>query len=134
MKHLTSELKQQLEWRRVQVLELTSQGYSQREIASKVQMDLAAVNRDIQFLRHQAQENLQKYIHETVPEEYQKGMVGLRQNLKHVLEIAETSSDPRIKLEARRIANDCYRHIMDLTTNGIVVTMLSNMFKVRWIT
>ncbi|MGA8106733.1 MAG: hypothetical protein WB815_08770 [Nitrososphaeraceae archaeon] len=85
-------------------------------------MDLAAVNRDIQFLRHQAQENLQKHIHETVPEEYQKGMVGLRQNLKHVLEIAETSSDPRVKLEARRIANDCYRYIMDLTTNGIIVT------------
>ncbi|MGA8106612.1 MAG: hypothetical protein WB815_08140, partial [Nitrososphaeraceae archaeon] len=104
------------------VLELTSQGYSQREIASKLQMDLAAVNRDIQFLRHQAQENLQKHIHETVPEEYQKGMVGLRQNLKHVLEIAETSSDPRVKLEARRIANDCYRYIMDLTTNGIIVT------------
>ena len=74
------------------------------------------------YLRKQAQENLQKHIHETVPEEYQKGMVGLRQNLKHVLEIAESSSDPRIKLEARRIANDCYRYIMDLTTNGVVVT------------
>ena len=57
-----------------------------------------------------------------MPEEYQKGMIGLRQNLKHVLEIAETSSGPRVKLEARRIANDCYRYIMDLTTNGIVVT------------
>ena len=104
------------------ILELASEGYTQREIAGKLQVDLAAVNRDIQFLRHQAQENLQKHIHETVPEEYQKGMVGLRQNLKHVLEIAETSSDPRVKLEARRIANDCYRYIMDLTTNGIIVT------------
>ena len=74
------------------------------------------------YHRQQAQETLQKHIHETVPEEYQKGMIGLRQNLKHVLEIAETSSDPRVKLEARRIANDCYRYIMDLTTNGIVVT------------
>ena len=49
-------------------------------------------------------------------------MTGLRQNLKHVLEIAETSEDPKIKLEARRIANDCYRYIMDLTTNGAIVT------------
>jgi len=120
---MTSEVKQQqLEWRRAQVLELTSQGYTQREIAQKLSLDLAAVNRDIQILRHQAQENLQKHIHETVPEGYQKGMVGLRQNLKHVLEIAETSSDPKVKLEARRIANDCYRYIMDLTTNGIGVT------------
>jgi DNA invertase Pin-like site-specific DNA recombinase len=34
-----------------QVLELASEGYSQREIANKLQIDLAAVNRDIQFLQ-----------------------------------------------------------------------------------
>lgn len=52
---MTSEVKQQqLEWRRSQVLELASQGYTQREIARKLQVDLAAVNRDIQFLRQQA--------------------------------------------------------------------------------
>jgi DNA-binding transcriptional regulator LsrR (DeoR family) len=122
MKQMTSEVKQQqLGWRRAQVLELASAGYTQREIASKLQVDLAAVNRDIQFLRQQAQENLQKHIHETVPEEYQKGMVGLRQNLKHVLEIAETASDPRIKLQARAIANESYKIIMDLATNGVIV-------------
>jgi transposase len=113
---------QQIEWRRAQVLELASEGYTQREIASKLQVDLAAVNRDIHFLRQQAQESLQKHIHETVPEEYQKCMIGMKRNLKQTLEIAETASDPRIKLEARRIANDCYKYIMDLTTNGVVIT------------
>lgn len=124
MKHLTTEMKQQqVEWRRAKVLELSSQGYSEREIAEQLQpLAVCTVHRDLVYLRRQAQENLQKHIHETVPEEYQKGMIGLRQNLKHVLEIAETSPDPRIKLEARRIANDCYRHIMDLATNGVVVT------------
>jgi hypothetical protein len=123
MKQLTSEVKQQqLEWRRSQVLELASEGYTQREIASKLQVDLTAVNRDIQFLRHQAQENLQKHIHETVPEEYQKCMVGMKRNLKQTLEIADTAADPRTKLQARAIANDCYKYIMDLTTNGIVIT------------
>jgi DNA-binding NarL/FixJ family response regulator len=48
MKQMTSEVKQQqLGWRRAQVLELASAGYTQREIASKLQVDLAAVNRDI---------------------------------------------------------------------------------------
>lgn len=52
---MTSEVKQQqLEWRRSQVLDLASEGYSQREIASKLHVDLATVNRDFQFLRHQA--------------------------------------------------------------------------------
>ena len=123
VKHLNSEVKQQqLDWRRSRVLELASEGYSQREIAQKLQVDLAAVNRDIQFLRQQAQDNLQKHIHEVVPEEYQKCMVGMKRNLKQVLETAESSSDPKIKLEARRIANDCYRYIMDLCTNAGIVS------------
>jgi len=46
----------------------------------------------------------------------------MKQNLKHVLEIGETASDPKIKLEARRIANDCYRYIMDLCTNAGIVS------------
>jgi hypothetical protein len=95
---------------------------TQTEICQKLQLDKSTVNRDIQFLRQQAQENLQKHIHEAVPEEYQKCMVGMKQNLKHVLEIGETASDPKIKLEARRIANDCYGYIMDLCTIAGIVS------------
>ena len=51
MKQMTSEMKQQqLEWRRAQILELASEEYTQREMAQKLQVDLAAFNRDIQFL------------------------------------------------------------------------------------
>jgi DNA-binding NarL/FixJ family response regulator len=83
VRNLTSEARiQQIEWRRSQVLELSSQGYNQTEICQKLQLDKSAVNRDIQFLRQQAHENLQHHIHETVPEEYQKCMVGMKRNLK----------------------------------------------------
>jgi hypothetical protein len=37
-------------------------------------------------------------------------------------EIGEAALDPKIKLEARRIANDCYRYIMDLCTNAGIVS------------
>ena len=123
MRTLTSEVReQQIEWRRSQVLELASQGYNQREICQKLQLDKSAVSRDMAHLKQQAQENLQKHIHEVVPEEYQKCMVGMKRNLKQTLEIAETASDPKTKLQARAIANDCYKFILDMTTNARVIS------------
>src|SRR5215217_7314332 len=113
MKHLSTEAKQQLDWRRSKVLELSSQGYSEREIAEVLKVNDTAVHRDLVFLRQQAQENLQHHIHEVVPEEYQKCMVGMKQNLKQILEIAEAATDHKTKLQARTAANDCYRYIME---------------------
>ena len=100
----------------------SSEGYSRSEICQKLQLDRVTVHRDITLLRHQAQENLQHHIHETVPEEYQRCMIGMKRNLKQTLEIAETASDPKVKLQARAIANDCYRYIMDLCTNAGIVS------------
>jgi IS30 family transposase len=123
VRHLTSEVRQQeLDWRRSQVLQCSSEGYSIREIAQKLRIDKSAVNRDIQFLKQQAQDNLQHHIHEVVPMEYERCITGMKRNLKQTLEIAETAVDPKVKLQARAIANDCYKYIMDLTTNGAIVT------------
>ena len=123
VKLLKSKMKQrELDWRRSQVLELSSEGYSQREIAARLQLDAAAVNRDIQFLRQQAQDNLQNHIHEVVPMEYEKCMAGMKSNLKETLEIANTVTDPRVKLQARAIVSDCYKFILDMSTNAGVVS------------
>jgi hypothetical protein len=58
--------------------------------------------------------------------EYERCITGMRHNLKETLEIAETAADPKVKLQARAIANDCYKYIMDLTTNGVVITDAMN--------
>ena len=100
---------------------MSAEGYTVREIAQKPQVVHSTIDNDLLYLRKQAQENLQKHIHEVVPEENQKCMVGMKQNLKHVLEIGQAATDPKIKLEARRIANDCYRYITDLCTNAGIV-------------
>ena len=42
----------------------------------------------------------------------------MKQNLKHVLEIGGAATDPKVKLQARAIANDCYKFIMDMSTNA----------------
>jgi transcriptional regulator len=82
------------------VLELTSQGYSQRDIATSLQIGLGTVNKDLSFLRKQARENLQYHIHDRIPEEYQNCMTGLKRIIKQTTEIADNVSDPRTKLQA----------------------------------
>ena len=120
---MSSATKQrELKWRRVQVLELASKGYNQREIATRLNWTRPQSNRDIMFLRQQTQDNLQKHIHEVVPEEYQKCMVGMKSILKKTLEIAETVTNPRVKLQAHAVAEDCYKYILEISTNAGIVS------------
>jgi hypothetical protein len=121
---LSSQKQQeQIDWRRAKVLEMLSKGETnQSEIARKLQVDKSVICKDVTIIRKQAQENLQHHIHGVVPEEYQKCMIGMKLNLKQTLEIAETAADPKTKLQARAIANDCYKYIMDLCTNAGVVS------------
>ena len=46
----------------------------------------------------------------------------MKQNLKHILEIGEAAADPKIKLQARATANDCYKYIKELCTNAGIVS------------
>ena len=48
-------------------------------------------------------------------------MTGMKHTLNRHWKIAETAN-PRIKLEARQIANVCYKYIMALATSGAIVT------------
>jgi hypothetical protein len=50
----------------------------------------------------------------------------MKRILKNTLEIGEKSADPKVKLEANKIATDCYKYIMDLNTNGAIVTDAMN--------
>ena len=124
MRNLTSEVREQkqIEWRRSQVLELASQGYNQREICQKLQLDKSAVSRDIQFLRKQARENLQYHIHDRIPEEYQNCMTGLKRIIKLTTEIADSVTDPKMKLQAFAQLAEGYKYIMELTTVGVIIT------------
>jgi hypothetical protein len=55
-------------------------------------------------------------------EEYQKCMAGMKSNLKETLEIANSITDPRVKLQARAIVSDCYKFILDMSTNAGIVS------------
>jgi hypothetical protein len=142
LQQLSSKLQQQVEWRRNQVLELSSKGHSGTEIARILQVDKSLVSRDMLFLRQKAHENLKSHIQDRLPEEYQRCLTGMNQVLKLSWQIADsnttlrqngqdhndnrsntvTTGDERTRLQALALINDCYKYIMDLTTNGVVIT------------
>ena len=128
---------QQIEWRRAKVLELTSQGYSQIEVATNLHVDRSIVSRDMAYLKQKAHENLKTHIQDKLPEVYQNCMVGINQVLKICWEIVNKSRnvcnengkgqtitmiDNKTILQALALINDCNKYKMDLTTNGVVIT------------
>jgi hypothetical protein len=138
MEHLSTQVKRrQIEWRRAKVLELSSQGHSQREIADTIHVGIGTINRDMAYLRNEAQENLKTHIQDKLPEEYQKCMTEINQVLKICWEIVNKSRNPdtdngngqtmtvtdnKTVLQVLALINDCNKYKMDLTTNGVVIT------------
>jgi hypothetical protein len=112
---------QQVQWKRDKVQELSSKGYSQREISQTLQIGLATVNRDISYLRNQSKDNIKKYIDERLPEEYEKCLIGLTATTKEAWNTAHDTEDKREKIQALSLAKECYPLKLDLLTNATVV-------------
>jgi hypothetical protein len=88
-----------------------------------MEVSLGTVNIDLSIIRQQAKDNLQKHIQEKLPHEYQRCLIGLNQILKTCWYIVnKPNTDDKIKLQATAIINDSYKYVMDLTTNGAIVT------------
>ncbi|MGA7603141.1 MAG: helix-turn-helix transcriptional regulator [Nitrososphaeraceae archaeon] len=117
-----SSARNNLEWRRNKVLELSSQGLTQSEIATVLKITQPTVNKDLTSIKKKATANLQRHIQETLPHEYQKCMVGINQVLKMAWSIVSTQVDDKTSLQALALINDCNKYKMDLTTNGVVIT------------
>lgn len=113
---------ERLQWRRNKVLELSSQGRSQPQIAKILQVGLGTVNRDLQFLRQEAKDNIRKYIDEKLPLEYQKVMVGLDSILAKTWDIANNEESlERDRLQAVSIGMQAYGMKIDLLSSATVV-------------
>ena len=111
-------------WRRNKVQQLLVRGYSQWDVAEELQIDQSTVSRDVQYLRQNAQANLQKHIQQKHPEEYQCCLTGMNQVLKLSWQIANnntpkqngqdhndnintiTTGDDRTRLQALSLINE----------------------------
>jgi transposase len=111
-----------IDLRRNRVLELTSQGYSQRQISTILQISHGTVGNDQNFLRQKAKENIKSYVDERLPEEYEKCLVGITSILREAWTTSHrTDIDTKEKIQALSLAKECYSMKLDLLTNATVV-------------
>jgi hypothetical protein len=112
---------QSIQWRRDKVLELSSQGHSQRDISTKLQVGIGTVNRDLSYLRQQSKQKIRKYIDEILPNEYEKCLVGITSILREAWNTSQNTEDKGEKIHALSLAKECYSMKLDLLTNATVV-------------
>src|SRR5919202_4613608 len=127
MNNLSTSMNSNIEWRRSKVQELASQGYNQSEISRILQISQPTINRDMSYLRQQANDNIKQYIDERLPEEYEKCLVGLTAITKEAWNTAQQTDDKREKIQALPLAKECYSMKLDLLTNtaytGFIIKM-----------
>jgi hypothetical protein len=116
-----NQKKDNIEWRRSKVQELLVKGYNHYEIASTLQISRPTITKDIQYLRQCAKQNIKRYIDETLPEEYEKSLIGINSILKEAWNTAQNTEDKREKIQALSLAKECYSMKLDLLTNATVV-------------
>ena len=84
---------EQLEWRRLKVIEMRARGMTHGEIARELQVSRTSITSDIQYLRNQAKETIKEYVTEHLPEQYQVCLSALDTILRHSFDILETSDE-----------------------------------------
>lgn len=110
---------QRLKWRRDKVRELSDKGYSQRDIASELKVSQSLVFKDIRYLREQSKNNIQHYIDERLPAEYEGAINTLNMITKEMWELK--TSNNRELIQARQLIKECTAMKVELIASGTVV-------------
>ena len=122
----------------IPVQQLLVRGYSQWDVAEEQQIDQSTVSR-CSLSQTKCPSESSKHIQQKLREEYHRCLTGMNKVLKLSWQIANntpkqngqdhndnsntiTTGDDRTRLQALSLINDCYKYIMDLTTNGVVIT------------
>lgn len=111
---------QRIQWRRDKVRELSVKGHNQRQIASILEVSLALINEDLQYLRNEARDNISKYIDEYLPAEYQNCLEGLN-NIMTEAWAMSLDGDKRERMQALSLAKECYAMKLDLLSSATVI-------------
>lgn len=111
-----------LMWDRLQIQIDSGSGTFERQsgdIAAELQVPLTDVNRDLKYLRLKAKQNIQDYIDEYLPAEYQYCLDALNMIVKEMWAIK--TEDNRELMQSRSLIKDCCAMRIELLSNATVV-------------
>src|SRR5689334_8189668 len=100
---------------------MRSRGLSQTEIARELQVSIAYINSDVQYLRQQAKQSIKEYATDHLPEQYHICLVALDSIIKRSSDIIETADDNREKLQAMQMYKDTHQLKLELMSNATTI-------------
>ena len=107
--------------RLAKVLMFHSKGYSQSEIARKLNLNQSTISRDLAEIRRKARSSLDLYVKDEIPNEFQIYISGLNQIMKNLWEIIEDKQS-KITIKDRTyvlsLLMQCYRKRMEMLVGG----------------
>lgn len=107
--------------RLAKVLMLHSKGYSQSEIARKLNVNQSTVSRDLAEIRTKARNSIDLYVKEEIPNEFQIYISGLNQIIKNLWDIVE-NKNPKLNVKDRAyilsLLMQCYSKRIEMLVGG----------------
>lgn len=108
--------------RLARVLTLHSKGYSQSEIARKLNVNQSTVSRDLTEIKKKARSSLDLYVKEEIPNEFQFYITGLNQIIKNLWELIEDKQNSKISIKDKTyvlsLLMQCYTRRIEMLIGG----------------
>jgi IS30 family transposase len=109
---------EEIQWRRVKILELKSQGLDQREISQALQVSPTTITFDLQYLRKEARETIREYTTEQLPLQLKTSIVAVQNAIKQYWDISQKAQDNKEKIQALEHYLDCHKILWTLLYGG----------------
>ena len=108
--------------RLAKVLMYHSKGFSQSEIAHKLNVNQSTVSRDLEEIRKKARGSLELYMKDEIPNEFQIYISGLNEIIKNLWEIIEDKKNSKISTRDRTyvlsLLMQCYSKRIEMLVGG----------------
>ena len=108
--------------RLVKVLTLHSKGFSQSEIAAKLNVNQSTISRDLDEITRKARKKLDLYLREEIPNELQIYISGFNEITKNLWEIVEDKQNSKITIRDRTyvlsLLMQCYSKRIEMLIGG----------------